>query len=239
MRALARYGRLVLERRLAKADALITNSEGTALKLRVFLGYNATAIVRPAVSGEFRPRQRTEVTSVLTRYGISQPYFLTVASADPHKNIELLITVFLAMKHEGLLARYTLVLGGKNGERLLNNFRRDAGQYAAGVKALGYVPGEDLPALYTGADVFILPSLDEGFGMPVLEARACHTKVVTSDVPELREAGGERAIYIRPDAEGIRSGILDALARERPAGPDDLWTWSSSAQILARAIDSA
>jgi glycosyltransferase involved in cell wall biosynthesis len=82
-----------------------------------------------------------------------------------------------------------------------------------------------------------LPSLDEGFGMPVLEARACQTKIVTSDLPELHEAGGDQPIYIRPDSQGIRAGIMAALAAEAPSKPDRLWTWQSSAKVLADALD--
>ena len=73
--------------------------------------------------------------------------------------------------------------------------------------------------------------------MPVLEARACQTKIVTTDAPELREAGGERAIYIQPNVEGIRNGIVAALSAKRLTAPETLWTWKSSAQILADVID--
>lgn len=239
MRPIMVCGHRLLERRLSRADALLAISEGTAEKLRELVGYQVDAVVRPAVSNHFHRRPDCEVEAKLRRYGIRRPYLVTFASAKPHKNIELLIKVFLAMKKEGLLKHQTLVLGGNDGDRLVNDFARLLGREPRDVKTLGYVPDEDLPALYSGAEVFVLPSLNEGFGMPVLEARACQTKIVTTDAPELREAGGDRAIYIRPDAEGIRTGILTALAAEKPTEPDNLWTWRSSAQILADAIDPA
>jgi glycosyltransferase involved in cell wall biosynthesis len=232
MRKAALYGRLLLERRLQRADALVTISEGTSRKLLEFLGRSAV-VVPPAVTPDFTRKPETEVIRVLERHGIRQPYLLTIASADPHKNIELLIRVFLAMKREKLLGTYTLVLGGKNTDRLIQDLCNSNRLETQGILGLGYVPDEDLPALYSGADIFVLPSLDEGFGMPVLEARACQTKIVATDARELREAGGDRAIYIRPDAEGIRAGILAALTAERPSAPDNLWTWKSSAEILA------
>lgn len=238
MRRLMVYGHLLMERRLSRADALLVISQGTARKLSELAGYQAHAVVRPAVSEHFRRRQDREVEVTLGRYGIRRPYIITFASSKPHKNIAVLINVFLAVKSDGLLTDYTLVLGGNDGDLLVATAAQVAGRNLNDVKALGYVPDEDLPALYSGAEVFVLPSLNEGFGMPVLEARACQTKIVTTDAPELREAGGDRAIYIRPDAEGIRTGILAALAAQRPTAPDKLWTWKSSAEILADAIDS-
>lgn len=239
MRLAALYGRLMLEGRLRRADALLTNSEGTARKLRDFLGYAASGIVRPAVSGHFRRRDESQVRATLHHYRLLRPYLLSVSSCDPHKNLPALITAFLAMKAKGRLDGYSLALIGNKGDRLIADFARSTGASPQDVRALGYVPDVDLPVLYSGAEIFVLPSLDEGFGMPVLEARACQTKIVTTDAPELREAGGDRAIYVRPDPEGIERGILAALEAERRTDPDNLWTWRSSAQILADAIDAA
>ncbi len=239
MRRIMVYGHRLLEQRLSRVDALLVISEGTAHKLSELLGYQADAVVRPAVSEHFRRTSDREVETVLRRHAIRRPYLIAVGNAKPHKNIDLLIRVFLAMKEDGLLTDYTLVLGGNDSERVAAKVARPAEQGLRDVMALGYVADEDLPALYSGAEVFVLPSLNEGFGMPVLEARACQTKIVATDAPEIREAGGDRAIYIRPDAEGIRGGILAALAAERPTAPDNLWTWKSSAQILADAIDPA
>lgn len=237
MRRTALFGRIVLEKRLSRVDAFIANSSGTAQKLRRFLGYQVVGVARPAVSQHFIRRAENEVTQTLARYGIRPPYLLSLSSADPHKNIELLVETFLAMRAEGITPSHTLVLVGKKSDQLLKRVARTAPVQVVGIKALGYVPEEDLPAIYSGADVFILPSLDEGFGMPVLEARACQTKIVSSDLTELREAGGDRPFYIRPDTHGIRAGIMAALAAEPPSKPDRLWTWESSAKILADALD--
>jgi glycosyltransferase involved in cell wall biosynthesis len=233
------YLRQLLEKRHARADSLVAISQGTADKLSQFLGYEAAAIVRPAASAEFYRRDDGEVAQVLKRYGIQSPYLLSIANADatPHKNTGLLINVFRELTREGRLKRHTLVLGGRKSKELLDNSRRESGGEDLNVIAFGYVEGADLPALYSGADVFVFPSLYEGFGIPVLEARACQTRIVTTDAVEFREAGGNRAIYITPDAEGIRKGILAALAAESPSKPDRLWTWESSAKILADTLD--
>ena len=102
---------------------------------------------------------------------------------------------------------------------------------------LGFVDDEELVSLYSGCDVFVYPSKYEGFGMPVLEARACGARVVTSDSPELREAGGNDAIYVAPGEEGVMNGILTAIASRKNAAFD--WqnqSWIASSAILAEAL---
>jgi glycosyltransferase involved in cell wall biosynthesis len=241
LRPLARVGHRLLERRLARANAIVTISKGTAERLYHLLGYRAAAVVRPAVSREFRPRADAEVDHWLAEYGLRRPYIFSVASWDPRKNLELLIKSFGAMKQEGLLTDHTLVLcGAERGQidaRLNALLNQDAGKT---VRFLGFVPDQSLPPLYTGASAFVFPSLYEGFGIPVLEARACGTPIVTTDIPELREAGGDDAIYIPPTEEGIRSGILAALARTRQSISDlSLWTWEQSAHALALTLLAA
>lgn len=233
------YVRRFLEKRYARADVLIAISEGTADKLNRFLGYRAEGIVRPAASTHFRRRDDREIAQVLKRYGIQPPYLLSLANADatPHKNTELLIKVFQKLRQEGHLKKHSLVLAGPKSDQLVSNFGRECRERNFGLMGLGYVDGAHLPALYSGADVFIFPSICEGFGMPVLEARACQTTIVASDLTEVREAGGDRAIYIRPDAEGIARGILAAVAADRLTEAENLWSWKSSARILADAID--
>ena len=85
-----------------------------------------------------------------------------------------------------------------------------------GVVALGYVDDADLPALYSGADAFVLPSLYEGFGIPVAEALACGTRVVASDIPELHESTRGQATFVAPDPASIARGIVEVLDRPRP-----------------------
>jgi glycosyltransferase involved in cell wall biosynthesis len=99
----------------------------------------------------------------------------------------------------------------------------------------GYVPDEMMPILYAGADALVFPSLYEGFGMPVLEARACGARVVTTDLPELREAGDEYVIYVEPTLEGVKTGILQAIGSPKPP-PAVGRTWKEPARILARAL---
>ena len=105
------------------------------------------------------------------------------------------------------------------------------------IRALGFVDDEALAVLYNGADALVFPSSYEGFGIPVLEARACGTRVVTTDLPELREAGGSDAIYVAPTQDALRAGMLEALASNRPKAlaPSEC-SWNSSARVFANLL---
>ena len=166
------------------------------------------------------------------------PYLLAIGTREPRKNFELLVESFLQIKTKGLIGASTLVLAGSKGwkDRRLRRLLERGTSY--GVTVLDYVDQGDLPALYTGADALICPSLYEGFGMPVLEARACGTRVVASDIPELREAGGDETLYVTPDGAGIRDGILAAVSDGAvgKARADRLPTWEEGAEVLANVL---
>jgi glycosyltransferase involved in cell wall biosynthesis len=233
------WGRRLLYRpALARANEIVTNSRGTADRMRAAYGRIATAIVRPGVSPEFAPQPRAVVDACLEKYGLKRPYLLAVGTRQPRKNFEALVETFMQMKSEGLLPAHSLAMAGSRGwkdDRLRALIERGI---SAGVVVLDYVDQDDLPALYTGADAMVFPSLYEGFGMPVLEARACGTTVVTTDIPELREAGGDDAVYIAPTPAGIHEGIRAALEggfRPRPRR-EALPSWEAGAAALARVF---
>lgn len=228
--------RLFFRLSVANADALVTNSEGTARRLEKYFGYKVAAIVRPGLSRIFQLKSDYEIQQILTQYKVSKPYLLAVATWEPRKGLELLIKTFLNMKAVGLLCDHKLVLVGERGWKysaIADLVRRNSDA----ILSLGFVNDVALAALYRGAEAFAFPSKYEGFGMPVLEARACGAAVITSDLPELREAGGEAGIYIEPNEEGIRNGILTA-SKKKPAKALDWrdWSWSKSAAVLAQVL---
>ena len=103
------------------------------------------------------------------------------------------------------------------------------------IRTLGYVEQQDLPGLYAGAEVFAFPSLYEGYGMPVAEALACETRVLATNIPALREAGGEHSLYVEPTVEGIAAGLLQS---PRPvAGRHSRRSWRESAAELADVLE--
>jgi glycosyltransferase involved in cell wall biosynthesis len=230
--------RLFLKRSLRKASAITAISNGSADRLYRLLGFRTAAIVRPGVSGVFRSRDQRAIESCRRNYGIDSPYLLAVATKEPRKNLELLVRAFLRMKKDGLLNLHRLVLVGDSGwanaslMRLLNSSPRDC------VMSLGYVPDDDLSALYCASDALVFPSIYEGFGIPLVEARACGTRIVCTDIPELREAGGPNSVYISPTETGIREGIIACLTRARPAPAEksQLPSWTAAATAMSNVF---
>ncbi len=229
--------RLFFDRDVRRADVVVAVSQSTSNRLYDHVGRRAEAIVSPAVREMFEPQSDSTIEACRNHYQLDSPYVLTVAAWEPRKNLERLIRAFIAMKENRLLTEHNLVLVGKKGSRfkgVTELLECDAGRHT---RPLGYVIDEHLPALYAGADCFVLPSAYEGFGVPLLEARACGTRVVASDTPELRESGGQDAIYIKPTEKGIQQGILTAISEapspvERPVLP----TWEEGGRVLSRIL---
>ena len=223
---------------IKRADGITTISHGTADRLFQQSGRRTNAVVSPAVDSQFKPRTITEIKTYLDRYDITTPYILSVATKEPRKNIDLLIQAFLDLKKNRKIPQHKLVLVGGKGWKDKRLTSLIGATQRNDVIALGYLPDAEIPFIYAGADLFVFPSKYEGFGMPVLEARACGTRVVTSDIPELREAGGKDAIYIQPTLDGIRQGILAGLSQEKRSQSlkDPLPSWEVSARRLAEVL---
>lgn len=223
--------RLWFARDVARAAAVVSISQGTSDRLAGLLGRPADAVAHPAVGPHYRRPPEAPLAAVLARHGIAKPYLLAVGTREPRKNLDRLVAAHAALHARGAIA-HTLVLAGAAGWG-------GGARSAAPVQPLGYVDEADLPALYAGADLFVLPSLYEGFGMPALEARACGTRVVASDVPEIREAGGAAARYVAPTVDGLAEGIVAALHDPPPAPDVALPSWDASAAVLERLLRAA
>ena len=199
---------------LKRATFTASISQGTADRLSSMYRKASDMIVRPHAGEQFKTQEKATVEAALRKYGIDFPYFLSVSTLEPRKNLISLIDAVTQLSGEGLLGDVGLVLVGQQGwmNRALI-LQLDAAR-ANGVRIVqtGYVDDDDLPALYAGARAVVMPSLYEGFGMPVLEAQCCGARVIASDTPEIREAGGETPLYIEPSVAGIRKGLLAMLA---------------------------
>ncbi len=146
------------------------------------------------------------------KFGIEKDYILFVGTLQPRKNIEKLIEAFSILKKKDL----QLVIVGKKGwmyEDILNAPKKFG--MTDRVKFLNSVTDEDLPSFYKNAICFVLPSLYEGFGLPVIEAMKYGCPVITSNISSLPEAGGDSAIYFDPkDAEDIAKKIDQVISDE-------------------------
>ena len=148
---------------------------------------------------------------VRRRYGLHDPYVLFVGTLEPRKNLERLLEAFSRARQAG--RREKLVLAGQLGWKyrgLLGRIERSG--LASAVRLLGYVPDEDLPAIYNLASVVAFPSLYEGFGLPILEGMACGVPVLTSDRASMVELAGDAALLVDPtDVTALEGGLVRLL----------------------------
>jgi glycosyltransferase involved in cell wall biosynthesis len=166
-------------------------------------------VVPNAVSPSFRRVDRATSSEVAHRHGIAEPYVLYVGSIEARKNLDRLLGAFARLR--AWSPQWQLVVVGAAGWKSSPVFatvqRLGLG---SSVRFTGFVPDPDLPALFSGADLFVFPSLYEGFGLPVLEAMACGTPVVTSSTSSLPEIAGDAALLCDPEDE---SAITEAMRR--------------------------
>lgn len=213
------------------ATRIVANSHATAQRLTNLVGRTTNAIATPGVAARFSRMDHSAYMPVLRKYGLEPHFLLAVGTLEPRKNI-----ITLARAHAPLYAAGKappLALAGRVGW----GEAFPASDFP-GIRLLGYVADEDLPALYSAAAAFVLPSLYEGYGMPAAEARACGTRIMASNLPELREAAGPNAIFVAPDETGIRDGLLQVLALppQPPARPS---TWDGAACVYLNEFSAA
>lgn len=197
-----------------------------------------------ATDKKFYRRSGEEVTNTLRLYNIKQPYIFYVGNAHPHKNLERLIQAFeLIHKDQPDLQ---LVLGGKKDffyTRLEQEWENtDIFKF---IRFTGFIDDEDLPALLSGAEALVNASLREGFGIQILEAFACGTKVVCSNTTSLPEVGGNIAYYFNPkDITNIAASVFTCLndksEKRIQAGLEHVkkFSWRTSAQLVLDVLNS-
>ncbi len=199
---------------LRAAQAVLAISEATKRDfIRLFrVAPEKIAVTPLAASPHFAPRPTAEVEALRRQLGLPENYVLYFGSNKPHKNLARLVDAF-----GQLTARYsqvTLVIAGHWDKRYPEAKQKvEANNWAERIKFIGAVSEENLPALYSGALLFIFPSEYEGFGLPVLEAMACGTPVVCASTSSLPEVVGETGWLFDPmSVDNLRDTIATALA---------------------------
>ena len=203
-----------LPRAVRAARRVIADSEATARDLRALLDVPAAAIrvIHLGCAERFRPLPDSpHRRAVLAGYGITAPYVLHVGTIEPRKNLPALVRAFTRLRATRDLP-HRLVLAGARG---WGDAALQRALAASGIEGLidvvGAIAPDDLPAVYSAADLFVYPSLYEGFGLPVVEAMACGVPVVTSTSGALPEIAGDAARSVDPRDEGQLVAVLGEL----------------------------
>lgn len=185
-----------------------------------------------------RVSDRSKLETVRGKYNLPIKYFLFVGSNNPRKNIYRLIQAFDYAKRDGI--PQDLIIAGEYGWKFSQSKAFEKIQHKNAVKFIGFVPDDDMPALYSAADAFLFPTLYEGFGIPIIEAQRCGTPVLTSNQSSLPEVGADSAIYVDPyDVEDIYRGIMDislmndgSILIKKGYENAEKYSWSKSANKL-------
>lgn len=199
----------------------------------------------------YRPLTKANGASGLealrARYGLDTPFVLTVGRLEPRKNLERLIRAFARVRSR-IDTALTLVLVGSEDFRCQSILEEAKALPEGAVRTLGTVPDADLPGLYNLAEALAYPSLVEGFGMPVLEAMACGTPVLTAPRGALPEVGGSAVLWVDPEDEAsIEDGLeriltqtsLRETLRSDGLRQAALFSWAESAQRTLAAYRMA
>jgi glycosyltransferase involved in cell wall biosynthesis len=180
------YYATVAKKACGQAAAVLTVSEFTRSQILEWSGISADKVVNVScgVEASYCPEGN--------KYGFSFPYLLCISNRKPHKNEFRLVKAFASAKLDGMHLVFTGERSMAIMKRIEEHHVRDRVHFA------GIVPEAELPALYRGAEALVFPSLYEGFGLPVLEAMACGTPVLTANTTALPEVAANAALLVNP-----------------------------------------
>jgi len=230
---------------LRRADLVTVPSESAAGEVVHYVPEvprSRLRVVPPGIGEEFRPAPAADVDRVRRQLGLDRPYLLYLGTIEPRKNLVRLVEAFSALAAGGQIEE-DLVLAGKLGwgyEPVLEAIRH--GGCGSRVRRVGYVAREDLPALLSGARIFVYPSLAEGFGFPPLEAMACGVPTIAARSTSLAEnLEGAAELVPADDAPALAAAILKVLRdpgvrsalRERGRERAARFRWQRTAELTA------
>jgi glycosyltransferase involved in cell wall biosynthesis len=210
------YARTAMWAAARRADAILTVSEASKRDILRFFDVKPekVVVVHNAIDERFwMPPADEDVARVRERYQLEHGFVLYAGNIKPHKNLVRLIEAFDQIRKGGFEEMKLLIIGDEMSK--MPQLRRAVHQHHLHkhVRFLGYVSDETLAILYRLAEVFVFPSIYEGFGLPPLEAMASGTPVVTSNVSSLPEVTGDAAVLVNPhDTSSIVAGMRRVLS---------------------------
>lgn len=208
-----RHLRRVVPRAIHKSDFIITVSESMKKEAIDLFGMKPNDIIVTPIPPDTAFLKSSQ-NEVISKYGIpTEKYIYFIGNFEPRKNLTTLIEAYCSLP-DSITNTLSLVIAGGKGWQYDTAAEKlnKAMKTHKNIVHIGYIDQIDSPALYQNADIFVFPSLYEGFGMPILEAMASKVPVVAADIPVLREAGGDAAVYADPARPGdFTDAILSIL----------------------------
>lgn len=230
-----------------RAQRIIAVSEATKRDTVELLHVEPDRIdVTPlGVDARFRRASGEEIVDFRQRHELSHPFVLAVGTREPRKNLPALVRAFASIADS---IPHDLVHAGSAGW-LTDELDEAVAEAKLGdrIRFVDYVPHEELPLWYSAADCFVMASLYEGFGLPLLEAMACNAACIASNRSSLPEVAGDAALLCDPDRDSIATAIATLLhdgelrQRFRAAGPTRAaeFTWQRTAALTAASYRKA
>ncbi len=212
-----RRSRVLVRRTARRADRIIVGSEFSRRDIVETYGLpeDRVAVLPYGVADAFfRPGDREDDLRRIAAHGLRAPYVVYVGRMNPRKNLAALARAFRRFKTNGSRPHQLVIVGKKDFEtdRMVADIRATA---ESGIVFTGFVPDDDLPAIVRGAEIFVYPSLFEGVGLPVMEAMAAGTPVITSASTSLPEIAGGAARLVDPADENEIAAALAELADDQ------------------------
>jgi len=246
----ARYLSKIVRKAVSKSDLIITISNYTKNEIVEFYNINPRKVMvaYPAVDRRhFYRRSEWEIDRVKREYGLPDNYVLFVGNIEPRKNITTLIDAYTKLPHS-YSNKAPLLLVGANGwlsEAIFDKLETAKQNGYAIVRPKTYIDDNDIPAVYSGASMFVYPSHYEGFGMPPLEAMSCGVPVITSDNTSLPEVVGSAALLVKStDEKSITDAILKLMSTktlrdsmvEKGYAQCQKFSWDKSAKKIYKSL---
>lgn len=238
------YLACLMPRTFSRSDRIIAPSEFTRseiLKQYSVPGDRVVVVENAAAEEWFHPARIEDIERTVRRFGLERgQYFISSGTLQPRKNIPFLITTFTqAVKERGL--PYPLVLtGNPAGHNVDSTLQKTSDE---SIRYVGYVSDDDIRSLVAGARGSIVPSLYEGFGLPIEEALAVGTPVLAADIPVFHEVGRDRIQFfdsrtLAPAVENLYNFAIDDFSKEhlqeRISGQTTIYSWPRSAEKLVQ-----
>jgi len=236
------YARPMFHLVARRADCIIANSEFTKQQIVEHLAVSPSkvSVAYLGVNERFRPHDHHEAfLRAASLLGVSRPYILFVGNLKPHKNLKTLLQAFAQIGAHSDFDLELVILG--DDRKWKPGLVGESTRLGLGERVIfaRHVPYRDLPCVYAAAEILAMPSLIEGFGLPVLEAMACGTPVVCSRAASLPEVAGDAAEYCEPASVDdlamalervLRSSQLQVTLRSKGLERAKLFSWEEFAR---------